>query len=138
MGDSGGDREGRNNAAPAAWRDLVAALLKYVGARGDLAQIEAQEAAENLVRALVHGALGFMLGVGAWVLTVPALVWVVCKHQGWPLERALIVVGIAHAVLGLIFIKAMRARLARARWFAETLEQFKKDRAWITQETEQR
>ena len=138
MADSrGGNDIGSAEAmAPAAWRGVIAALLKYIAARGELAQIEVHEATTHLVSAALFGIIFSVLLFGAWVLLVPALVWLVCDWMGWPLDRALIITGASHVVLAFIFLKAMLNRLARARWFTETLGQFKKDRAWIVQETQ--
>jgi uncharacterized membrane protein YqjE len=138
MADSrGGNDTGSTDAsAPAAWRGVIAALLKYIAARGELAQIEAHEALAHLVRAAVFGVFFIVLVFGAWLLLVPGLVWLVCTWQGWRLDRALVITGAAHLLLAFIFLKAMLNRLARARWFTETLGQFKKDRAWIVQETQ--
>jgi len=140
MADSRGGKESGSptKAPPVAWRGLTAAALKYVAARGELAQIEAREAASHLVRALVFGVVFLVMAFGAWVLTVPALVWLVCEWMQWRVDLALIATGVVHALLAVIFLKATLNRLAKAGWFTETLEQFKKDRAWMLQETEKR
>src|SRR5471032_1426699 len=100
----GGNETGRlHTVAPVAWRGVIAALLKYIAARGDLAQIEAHEALMHLVRAAVFGVIFIVLVFGAWLLLVPGLVWLVCTWQGWRLDRALVITGAAHLVLAFIF-----------------------------------
>jgi uncharacterized membrane protein YqjE len=121
--------------APAAWRGLTGALLKYAEARGLLAQIEVQEALGLVIWAAVYGVLSMILTLGAWLLIVPATVYIVSRHMGWPVDKALVITGIAHALIAVIILRTMVARIRRARWFKETLQQLEKDRSWIRQQT---
>jgi uncharacterized membrane protein len=122
-------------ASKPAWRGLSDAGLKYAEARCVLLQIEAQEAVQTVSKAFVSGVLAAVLALGGWLLLVPAALWWLCQHKGWPLEKTFIIAGFVHIVLAVVLIRAMMSGLARARWFAETLDQFKRDRAWIAQQT---
>ena len=100
-----------------------------------LLQIEAQEAVHEVARSVISGVIAAVLVLGGWLLVVPALLWMLCKQQGWPFENVFIIAGIFHLLSAIVFLKRMLNRLARARWFAETLDQFKHDRAWLAQQT---
>ena len=126
----------RVHDAPAAWKGMTAAFLRYVEARGQLAQIEAQEAVGQLVWSLVFGISAAILALGAWILMVPAGIWLLCQKMNWPVDKALVIAGAAHLLLAGLFLRGMLNRLKVTRWFAETMVQFGRDRAWVAQEVE--
>lgn len=126
----------RVHDAPAAWKGITAALLRYVEARGQLAQVEAQEALFALVSSIVFGVLAAILALGAWILIVPAAIWLLCHKMNWPFEKALVIAGAIHLLFAGILLKGMFNRLKVTRWFTETLVQFSKDRAWLAQQVE--
>jgi len=122
-------------ASPPAWRGFSDASLRYVEARGKLLQIEAKESAQDLVVVLIRGVLACILALAGWFLTVPALLWLLSHSQGWPVPRTFIFAGLAHLLLALITLRTIKSRLSHATWFSDTLDQFKKDRAWISSQT---
>ena len=126
----------RSHDAPAAWKGMTAAFLRYVEARGLLAQIEAQDALTQLVWSLVFGISAAILALGAWILMVPAGIWLLCQKMNWPLDKALVIAGATHLLLAVLFLRGMLQRLKVTQWFAETMMQFRKDRAWVTQQVD--
>ncbi len=119
-----------------AWRGLSVASLRYLDARGKLLQIEAQESAQDLVVVLIRGVMAAILALTGWLLTVPALLWLLSQSQGWPVAHTFVFAGLAHLLFALIFVRTIKSRLTHASWFSDTLDQFKKDRAWIASQTE--
>ena len=123
-----------NDSRP-AWRGLTDAGLKYAEARCTLLQIEAQEGVQALSKAFVAGVTAAVLALGGWLLLVPAALWWLCQHRGWPVEKTFVIAGILHLVAAGLLIRSMMRLLSRTRWFAETIDQFRRDRAWIAQQT---
>jgi uncharacterized membrane protein YqjE len=136
MPDSPTSTVGSVHDEPAAWRGLSAAILKYLEARGILAKIEAQEALTQIVWAVALGMTAAILALGAWLLIVPALVWLVSHRMQWDFACTLVVTGLIHALAGGVCVWAMIKRLRGSSWFIESLDQFKKDRTWILQHSE--
>ena len=123
-------------ASKPAWRGITDAGLKYAEARFQLLEIEAHEAVQTVAGAVVSGVVAAVLALGGWLLLVPALLWWLCRTQGWPVERTFVIAGVVHLFFALLFIRGMKNGLSKSRWFAESINQFKRDRAWIAQQTE--
>lgn len=117
-------------------RGLVQAVLRYIGARGKLFQIEAQEAGSHVSKVSVRGVIALGCLMVAWLLSMPAIVSLgadyLKPYASWMRWEflALILAGI-HVFVGFIFVIAAKRRWNRVRLFEESLNQFEKDRAWV-------
>lgn len=136
--DSDPQHAAQEPASKPAWRGLTDAGLKYAEARLQLLEVEAHEAVETVSRAVVSGVMAAVLALGGWLLLVPALLWWLCRREGWPVERTFVIAGAVHLFFAILFIRGMKSRLGRARWFAESIGQFKRDRSWIAEQTGKR
>lgn len=123
------------DAPPVAPRGLSEPLLRYLEARGVLLSIEAQEALRQVIATLIFGAIAFAAAFMGWVLLTAALVDVIMDQAGWHWVKAVAVLGAVHVVLAVLFLVGMRNRLSGLRFFAETLNEFKKDREWLARQT---
>ena len=117
-------------------RGLVQAVLRYIGARGKLFQIEAQEAGSHVSKVSVRGVIALGCLLVAWLLSIPAIVSLGAEYlkpyapwMRWEF-MALILAG-AHLFFGFIFLMDAKRRWGRVRLFEESLNQFEKDRAWV-------
>jgi uncharacterized membrane protein YqjE len=115
----------------AGFRGLSEPLLRYLEARGVLLTIEAHEALQQVMRILIFGVLAAAAVFMAWVLLTAALVHLIMDKAGWHWVKAVSVLGVAHLGLAAVFLFVARNRLGALRLFAETLNEFKKDRAWL-------
>ena len=122
---------------PIGPRGLSEPLLHYLEARGVLLSLEAQEALQFVVRLLIRGAAAAAAAFMGWVLLTAALLHVIMKVTGWHWATAATVLGAVHVILAIIFVLTMRSRLGKLRFFKETLNEFKKDRAWLASQTHQ-
>ena len=120
---------------PPSPRGLSEPLLRYLEARGFLLSIEAQEALQFVIGVGILAGIGAAAAFMGWVLLTAALVSVIMERAGWHWVKAVTVLGGAHMLLALIFLVAMRSRLRGLRFFKETLNEFKKDRAWLASQT---
>ncbi len=113
-------------------RGLVNVLLRYVGARGKLFQIEFQEAGSKLVGILIAIVVGLGALAGAWLLLMPAAVWFIADwlHKPWAYVAA--AAGGLHLLVALAALLWVRARLGGLKLFEESLNQFERDRSWVT------
>ncbi|WP_075088902.1 phage holin family protein [Verrucomicrobium spinosum] len=67
-----------------------------------------------------------------------SLIGLLVEQSGWPWLKAALAVGGGNLLLAFIFLLAMSKRLSSMRWFADTLNEFKKDRAWLARQTGKR
>lgn len=110
---------------------LLEPLLRYLEARGVLVSIEAQEAAQHLLRAVLRAAIAAMLAFSGWVMLMFSLAHYLHDSLGWSWAGVGFVVGLGNLLLaGLVALAAWRC-LTSARWFEHTLKEFGKDRAWL-------
>ena len=116
-------------------RGLSEPLLRYLEARGVLLTIEAQEALQSVIRLLIFGAVAAAAAFMGWVLLTAALVHVIMKATDWHWARAVTVLGGAHVVFAIVFLLTLRSRLGKLRFFKDTLNEFKRDRAWLASQT---
>ena len=116
-------------------RGLSEPLLRYLEARGVLLTIEAQEALQSVIRLLIFGAVAAAAAFMGWVLLTAALVHVIVKATDWHWASAVTVLGGAHVAFAIVFLLIMRTRLARLRFFKDTLNELKRDRAWLASQT---
>jgi uncharacterized membrane protein YqjE len=120
---------------PATVRGLSEPLLAYLEARGVLLTIEAQEALTKVIGIVITATIAAAAAFMGWVLLTAALVHVLMAQTGWHWVKAVTVLGGAHVALALLFFLVLRSRLGGLRFFTETLNEFKKDRAWLANPT---
>jgi uncharacterized membrane protein YqjE len=120
---------------PTRPRGLTEPLLRYLEARGILLTIEAQEALQHVLQVLLFAGIAAAAAFMGWVLLTAALVHLLMAAAGWSWVRAVTVLGVAHVALAIAFVLAVRQRVGGLRFFSETLNEFKKDRAWLASQT---
>ncbi len=119
------------NPLPAVSHGLVASLLKYLQARGSLAALEAREAAGQAIWVLMLAVIGCAAILAGWLLLATALTGVLMLFVGLSWLQAVGIAGGVHVVVIIIVALLIRQRLHTSSWFAETLNELKKDRAWL-------
>jgi len=125
-------------APPMPSHGLSEPLLRYLEARGILLTLEAQEALGQVVRVLIFvGLAGFAVLVG-WLLLASVVADLLMTQARWPWQAAAGAIAGFHLVLAVIFLLATRNRLASMRWFGDTINEFRKDRAWLSSQTGKR
>lgn len=122
--------------APPAWSHrLMAPILKYLEGRGLLLTIEAREALQHVVGLVIWLAIAVVAVFAGWLLLATTLVGVLARGLGWSWVTATAVAGAAHLLIALTAGLVMRKRLSAACWFADTLNELKKDYAWLKTRT---
>ena len=118
-------------------RGLVRAWVLYAEAPGRLLQIEAREAGGRItgVSLLALGTFGALFT--AWLLAMPAIVWMLAERTGWHWSRAAMALAATHIVLGMIASLWLKRKLTALRIFEESFNQLKRDREWIAGEDTQ-
>lgn len=125
----------KGNAMPSG---LSEPFLRYLEARGILLTLEGQEALGQIVRVLVFvGLAGFAVLIG-WLLLTGLAVDLVMTQAHWSWQQAALALAGFHLVIAFIFLLATRNRLASMRWFGDTINEFRKDRAWLSSQTGKR
>ncbi len=112
-------------------KSLLQTLALYIEARGRLLQIEAREAGSKFSVILIFALLLAGCLLFAWMIAVPALIFLVADSQGWPWWKVTLGAAGLHLFFACVFLVALKARLHRLGVFEETLNQFKYDRDWI-------
>ncbi len=120
---------------PALTHRLVAPILKYLEGRGLLLSIEAREALKNVVGLVIWLAVAVVAVFAGWLLLATDLVCVLNSYLGWFWVKATAIAGGAHILVALTAGFLMWRRLTKANWFSDTLNELKKDRAWLQQKT---
>jgi uncharacterized membrane protein YqjE len=115
-------------------RSLMVTSLSYVGARGKLLQIEAQEAGAASTAVLVRLLIGLGMIVAAWLLLMPCAVYYAAQTLQCPWPWVAASLGAAHFLIGIICLVVARNRWSQVALFEETLNQFEKDRQWVGQQ----
>lgn len=111
---------------------FVGPLLKYLEARGMLASIEAREALQGVIGLVILvgvGVAGVFIG---WLLLTTALVGWLTSYFEWSWIKAVGIAGGAHLLASIAAYFSMRYRLSKTLWFADTINELKKDRTWLT------
>ncbi len=121
---------------PGAGRKLPASVLRYLEARGVLVTIEAQEAFQQILRALALGTVAVVLSFTGWLLVMAGVVALLVAKTGWSWMKASVLVGGAHVLLGVLLFMLLMKRLTRTRWFEQTMNEFGKDRKWLAHHNE--
>ena len=120
---------------PAFSHRLMAPILKYLEGRGLLLSIEAREALQHVVALVIWLAVAVVAVFAGWLLLATALVGVLTSCLGWFWVKATAIAGAAHILIALTAGFVMWKRLTKARWFSDTLNEFKKDRIWLKSRT---
>lgn len=113
-------------------------LLRYLEARGILLTLEAQEALAQTIRVLIYASIAGLSLFFFWLLLGALAVAALMSQAGLSWQHAVAALAAFHLVVGVIFLLAMRNRLASMRWFGDTFNEFKKDRAWLSRQTGKR
>lgn len=114
---------------------LATPVFKYLAARGLLLGIEAREALRHASLLIAWLAIGAVAAFAGWLLLVTSLVGVLTHYLEWSWVTATAIVGAAHILVALTAALVIRKRLTTARWFADSLDELKKDRAWLQTQT---
>jgi hypothetical protein len=113
-------------------RSVMNAAVTYAEARGQLLQIEAQEAVRQVGHAARAGLIGAAAVILGWLLIVPAGISLLSAKLGVRWEYLAFGVAVAHFLFGLGYLLASRRRSLALRPFQESINQFREDRAWIS------
>lgn len=114
---------------------LASPVLKYLEARALLLGMEARDASRQVVAVIVWLTLGALAAFVGWLLLASSLVGLLSVHCGWSWVQATAVVGAAHIFFAIAAVLVTWNRLTNANWFSDTLNEFKKDRAWLKTQT---
>lgn len=126
------EENGASTQARAPHR-LLAPILKYLEGWGLLLSVEAREAMQHVI------SLGIWLGVAVvaifagWLLLATTLVGVLTQWLEWSWLMAAGVTGGLHILIALAAALFIWRRINSAQWFAESINEFKKDRTWLKQ-----
>ena len=110
---------------------LLRPLLKYLEGRGLLLSIEAKEAVAQAAMLLILAVVCCVTLFVAWILLATALVGVLTNSLGWHWMKAAAVTGAIHLVGTALAGALIWWRATRGAWFADTLNELKKDRLWL-------
>jgi uncharacterized membrane protein YqjE len=129
-----GPQQAGAESSPSQIRGLAQASLLYLEARGKLFQIEAQEAGSNIGRVIVRAVVAFGLLAGAWLLIVPAGIMFAAEKTGKDWQHMALIVAAVHLVAGLGLALHARSLFKRLHLFDESINQFQRDREWVTRQ----
>lgn len=110
---------------------LMAPLLRYIEGRGVLLTIEAKEAFRQIIGMVVLLVVACTVLFAGWLLLANALVGWLAHYTGWAWVKASVITGGLHVLFALLVALWLWRRISVARWFADTLNEFRKDRAWL-------
>lgn len=114
---------------------LATPVLKYLEGRGLLLEIESREALQQVVAVIAWLAGGAIAAFAGWLLLATSLVEALSMYLEWSWMKAAAIVGAAHILVALTAGLMTWNRLTTARWFADSLNELKKDRAWLKTQT---
>ncbi len=97
--------------------------------------IETSEALQQVVSVIIWLAVGAIAAFAGWLLLATTLVTALSVYLDWSWVKATAIVGAAHILVALTAVVVTRNRLTTARWFADSLNELKKDRAWLKTQT---
>jgi uncharacterized membrane protein YqjE len=96
-----------------------------------LAGLEAKEALSRITGLLLMAIVAGVLIFAGWLLLATALVgWLTFKLH-WHWFAAAAATGGAHVLLAAALLGLAWWRFSKTVWFVETLNELKKDRAWL-------
>ena len=79
--------------------------------------------------------MGAIAAFAGWLFLAMSAVGVLSDKSGWPWAGAAAAVGAAHLLIALALAFMMSKRLTSARWFTDSLNEFKKDHTWLKNQT---
>lgn len=123
----------RNSAAGRSFNAIPEGLLRYLEARGVLLSIEGQEAAQQLSKVIFRGVVAAILGLSGWLMLMVGIMSYLVVKLEWTWGLATVVGALANLLLATFIAFDVSRRLATARWFEHTLNEFGKDRKWLEQ-----
>ncbi len=116
---------------PAFSHRLIAPVFKYFQARGLLASLEAREALNQIIFVLLLAAIGIIAIFAGWLLLATALVGVLTSFMGLFWVKAVAIAGGVHMASAGIIAVIIWLRLRKTTWFADTLNELRKDASWL-------
>ena len=114
---------------------VLAPILEYLEGRGLLLSIEAREALQHVISLGIWLAVAVVAIFAGWLLLATTLVGGLTHWLGWSWLKATGVAGAVHILIALAAGFLMWKRLTTARWFADSINELKKDRAWLKTRT---
>lgn len=117
--------------SPLFSHQLTAPILKYIEGRGLLLSIEAREALQQVLSLIICLTIAVVAIFAGWILLAAASVGVLTNYLGWFWVKAAAIAGGTHILIALITGFLMWKRITKTRWFADTLNELKKDRTWL-------
>lgn len=115
---------------------LKSSLVRYLDARGVILSLEAQDAALHLGKAIALAVVAIIAAFTGWFLFVAALVSVLTHLLNCRWHTSALILSGIHVLISVVLFFLIKNRLASVRWFADTVNEFKKDREWLTRPTE--
>ena len=100
-----------------------------------LLSIEARQALQHIISLCIWLTVAVISIFAGWLLLATTLVGALTHWLGWSWLKAAGVAGGLHILVALVAGLLMWKRLTTARWFAHTINELKKDRAWLTTQT---
>ncbi|CAN5847043.1 hypothetical protein BH11VER1_BH11VER1_14300 [soil metagenome] len=119
----------RQEAEPAGLRS---SLARYLDARAVLLSLEAQEASAHVGKIIIQVCVALIAAFTGWLVLVTALVSVLAHLLKCHWHYSALIVGGINVALALLMVFLIRHRLTSASWFADTLNELKRDREWLT------
>ena len=116
---------------------LMGPLLRYIEARGLLVSLEAKEAAKQSVALLILAALSLVSILLIWLLMTTALVGFLTEFFGGGWIRAVLTTAALHALVLGIAGGFLYSKFRSTVWFADTINELRKDRQWLKKQTPQ-
>ncbi len=114
---------------------LAIPVLKYLEARGLLLEIEVREAMQQISTILACLALIAISLLGAWFLLTVSVVGALSYYLDGSWMKASAIVGTIYLFIAFTTTFMTWNRIRTARWFADSLNELKKDRTWIKSQT---
>lgn len=117
---------------------MLHAALNYIEARGQLLQLEAKEAAAQAGRIAASGGIAAFFLMAAWLIALPSGIALAAEKAAIRWEYIALIAAGVHALIGLLFLAALRIRSRSLRPFQESLNQLREDRAWLAKNPQQK
>lgn len=127
--------ENGTSAQAAPPHRLLAPILKHLHGWGLLLGIEVRKALQHVISLAIWLAGAVVAIFAGWLLLATTLVGVLSHWLGWPWLMAAGVTGGLHILIALAAALFIWRRIGSAQWFAESINEFKKDRTWLKHRT---